>query len=289
MQGVRVARPQQHRRLKKARDVRSTTGASQQHDTAEQLRHELFGPDQDDQGLEDDLEDDIPGRAMAHAAPLTSGGPSSLANMQQYDAAFDEDEDDWIVNEFEEEGAEPTGRTRRKRRSPLKGLPGVDPGALEEANDIFGDVDELLSRYQESKAAREGDAAGEAAAGQDDYGDLEEEELEDEEAAAELRDKRQGRGAAASERARRALDPEAVAKHHLTARDEQIRAVDLPEREQLLRGPDPANFDLDACADWVVAQLVGQEGVETKAVTTLLDGVREVEGPPPEVRHACTY
>ena len=56
----------------------------------------------------------------------------------------------------------------------------------------------------------------------------------------------------------------------------------MPEREQLHRGPDPANFDRAACAAWIWGQLLGEQRTEGGRVRTLLeDGVREVEGTPP--------
>jgi hypothetical protein len=60
------------------------------------------------------------------------------------------------------------------------------------------------------------------------------------------------------------------------------RETDLPEREQLHRGPDPAAFDLPACAAWIWGQLLGEQRTAGGRVRTLLeDGVREVEGTPP--------
>ena len=54
-----------------------------------------------------------------------------------------------------------------------------------------------------------------------------------------------------------AIDPAALARHFLLPRDEAIRETDVPEREQLHRGPDPAAFDLAACAAWVWERLAG--------------------------------
>lgn len=49
----------------------------------------------------------------------------------------------------------------------------------------------------------------------------------------------------------------------------------MPEREQLHRGPDPADFDLEACTAWVWEHLAGPSA-KGKAAEVLEDGAREV-------------
>jgi hypothetical protein len=56
------------------------------------------------------------------------------------------------------------------------------------------------------------------------------------------------------------------------------RAEDLPEREQLQRGPDPQAFELARCAAWVWDHLVGERRRDCRALTLLEDGVQEVGG-----------
>lgn len=290
--GIRRARPQQHRRLKKARDV----GRSEDdHLNAEQLKEELFGPDGED--LEDDFGDDEdkPGKGDGDGA---KGGATGKAKAragpegEDEEDFFDDDEDDWIVNEFEEEeggegrGAAAAAARRRRRRTAQDLLPGVDAAALDEANEIFGDVDDMLAMYEERKAQRGGDGA--APEDEDEYAGLEPDDLDDDDAAEELRMQREERKKeAAARRVREHLEPGAVERHFLLPKDELIREKDVPEREQLRRGGDPEHFDVEACAEWVWAQLIGPGSADTKAKFVVEDGMREVEGPPPEVRAAA--
>jgi hypothetical protein len=44
------------------------------------------------------------------------------------------------------------------------------------------------------------------------------------------------------------VEPELMARHYMLPEDDQIRGLDLPEREQLTRGQDPQDSDLTACA-----------------------------------------
>jgi transcription elongation factor SPT6 len=306
--GVRVERPAKkaHRRLQRARDVGGAApgaGAAPaaeadtaRRSAADQLRAELFGEDDDDEGgalgaagpsgaagaaaarheLEDDIEDDAPpaaGRAAGRAAPA----PSPRARQDGDDDDFSEDEDDWIVDEFDEEeggdgdgaGGAGGGRSaaakaarRARRRAAAAAAPeGVDAAALEEAHEIFGDVDDLLATYALAKARRARKAARALAGGgegldeeegaelegleeeeePDAYAGLEPSDLSDDEAAAELRAARARRAAAAARRpaaaaaaaAAAALEPEAAARHFLLPTDEAVRAADLPERVAL--------------------------------------------------------
>lgn len=243
----------------------------------------------------------------------------------------EDDEDDWIVNEFEDEevaggaggdveedgdraraGREEKARRRERRKAITEGLPGIDPAALDEANDIFGDVDDMLAIYEarraEHKEAGDGGEAGLDGTGaggeeeddDDGYAGLGEDELSDEEAAEELRVCREERRKAAAERRLRArLEPSAAEKHFMLPEDERIRETDAPERFQvhLVRdgvgvgsgGVDIASMvhsfteeSVDACAEWIWERLIGHKGSVSRVYRTMLEeGVREVEGPPP--------
>ncbi|KAL4447813.1 hypothetical protein ABPG75_005032 [Micractinium tetrahymenae] len=280
--GIRRQRPQQqHRRIKRARDAEGGAAAQQQ-DAARALQEELFGLEDDE--LEDEDDEEAPGggatggaRAGDRARGDARQGGRDEARQEQADDQYFDDEDDWLVHEDEEEGGggAAAGQRRRRRRAAFADMPDIDPDALAEADEIFGNVDDLLSMYEERRAARDGPE--EDLEEEKDLGD----EYEDDEAAEARRLAREERQrAAAAKRMQEQLDPEAMARHFLLPKDEQIRELDVPEREQLHRGPDPAEFDLEACAAWVWEHLAG-ESAKGKAAEVLEDGAREVEGPPP--------
>lgn len=56
------------------------------------------------------------------------------------------------------------------------------------------------------------------------------------------------------------------------------RLEDVPEREQLHRGPDPKLTDLPACAAWVWDHLMGERRRGGRVSELLEDGVQEVRG-----------
>lgn len=281
--GIRRQRPQQqHRRIKRARDAEGGSAAQQQ-DAARALQEELFGLEDD--GLEDEDEDEAPGggatggaRAGDRARGDARPGGRDEAPQEQADDQYFDDEDDWLVHEDEEEGGAgaAAGQRRRRRRAAFADMPDIDPDALAEADDIFGNVDDLLAMYEERRAARGGPE--EEAEEEEELG--EEDELDDEAAEARRLAREERQRAATAKRMQEQLDPEAMARHFLLPKDEQIREMDVPEREQLHRGPDPADFDLEACAAWVWEHLAGP-AAKGRAAEVLEDGAREVEGPPP--------
>jgi transcription elongation factor SPT6 len=284
-------------------------GGDGQRDAAAALRAELFG-EEGEADLEDDIDDsNAGGTATTHGAlgadelpedDLDAGGATGGAALDRADDDDDfleSDEDDWIVNEYDEALGEDADaqrqqqRRRRRRGQNTEDLYGVDAAALAEANDIFGDVDDLLEQYNEARArARAADEGMEGLEGEDgdDATLLDGEDLEglDEDEIEELKQyKREERRAeATARRLQQQLEPEAMERHFMLPIDERIREADVPEREQLSRGRDPKNFDLDDCSEWVYRELVkNRRGAYEKMAELVDDGVREVEGPPPEV------
>lgn len=79
--------------------------------------------------------------------------------------------------------------------------PGVSSSALQEAHDIFGDVDELL-RLRKLGLAKMGK--------HDDSGDWREKRLEDE------------------------FEPIVLSEKYMTQKDDLIRGIDIPERMQVV-------------------------------------------------------
>lgn len=78
--------------------------------------------------------------------------------------------------------------------------PGVSSSALQEAHDIFGDVEELLMRRKQDRAK---------SGMHDESGEWSERRLEDE------------------------FDPTILAEKYMTEKDERIRQRDVPERMQV--------------------------------------------------------
>ena len=282
---MRQIRPQGHRRLKKARDI---GGEAKQHEGAAALQADLFGDDVGE-GLEDEIEDRVVTTKQQRDVDYGAGGGGrggrDIPREDDDDEFLESDEDDWIVNEYDEAIGEDGDRHRRPRRRRPAGedLFGVDPAALAEANEIFGDVDELMEIYNQSRArARNHDEEEDA---EIDVGDIDVEGMSDDEAEDLLRRKKEERRAeTAARRLQQQLEPGAMERHFMLPLDERIRETDAPEREQLWRGTDPENFDLDACAEWVHKELYKSMAYD-KVFQTIEDGVREVEGPPPEVRN----
>lgn len=107
----------------------------------------------------------------------------------------------FIVDEEDEEagavpGAAAAARkaARQKRRTAAAAL-GVSTAALQEAQDIFGDVDDLLEQYAAQKAARKaagGPGGGGAAAAEGEEGALGEEEEEEEDDSEEEEEQQPG-------------------------------------------------------------------------------------------------
>ena len=108
---------------------------------------------------------------------------------------------DFIVDEEEvDEHGEPT-RRRKVNKKKSKQAPGVSSSAIQEAHDIFGDVDELL---------RQRKLGLERISRYDDSNEGKERRLEDE------------------------FEPTILSNKYKTEKDELIREIDIPERMQVI-------------------------------------------------------
>uniref|UniRef100_A0ACD5ZST6 Uncharacterized protein n=1 Tax=Avena sativa TaxID=4498 RepID=A0ACD5ZST6_AVESA len=116
---------------------------------------------------------------------------------QQADEDDIDDVDDFIVDDEIDEEGHVVKRSNAFKR-PVRHAAGVSQAALQEAHDLFGDVDELLARRTKDlkrAAANSGESRGNR--------------LEDE------------------------FDPIILSEKYMTPKDEQIRRKDIPERMQL--------------------------------------------------------
>ncbi|KAF3790785.1 Transcription elongation factor [Nymphaea thermarum] len=164
------------------------------------------------------------------------GVPQDIAEEEELQEDVEEEEDigeedemaDFIVDEEEVDENGVVMRKRRPKKKILRQAPGVSSSALQEAHDIFGDVDELL--LLRKQGLKKG-------GGYDDSGDWREKRLEDE------------------------FEPSVIKEKYLSEKDNQIRDKDMPERIQLFEemvGPIPEDDEsIQAEATWIFNQLSG--------------------------------
>ncbi|CAD6343409.1 unnamed protein product [Miscanthus lutarioriparius] len=188
-----ISRPKpgnKFKRLKKAgreseMDERSgfsdDDGTGKKRSGKERVEYSLFGDHQDTVPFEEDFEDD------------------QQAGEGEEEVGDDEDEmADFIVEEDEIDGNGQVVRRKKFKKKVPRQAAGVSSSALQEAQDIFGDVDELLA--------------------------LRKQELEREAAnSVELR------GARLEDE----FEPFILAEKYMTTKDEQIKENDVPERMQI--------------------------------------------------------
>ncbi|XP_059668271.1 transcription elongation factor SPT6 homolog [Cornus florida] len=134
---------------------------------------------------------------------------------------------DFIVDEEEvdEHGAPVRRRKLNKKKS--RQAPGVSSSALQEAHDIFGDVDELLRLRKQglAKMSRHNDS-----------GEFRERRIEDE------------------------FEPIILSEKYMTEKDDTIREIDIPERMQISEestgSPPTDELIIEEESNWIYNQLV---------------------------------
>jgi len=226
------------------------------------------------------------------------------------DFIIDDDRVDEEGNVLPVDPAQLAARRRRRRAAAQRGLAvGVTAAQLQEALDIFGDVNEFLVPGHEADDAGDED---DALFGDEDLFADDEEIDEDEEGfiAPETggdgaeddprRQERQQRAAARQARAAkrvaampkaaaaaaRTFDPALLEAKQLTAADDDIRAKDVPERLQLrdrALGPRPVECnDFVAEARWILDRWTcGRRALSRREVQLLHDGVADTDGQVP--------
>eukprot|EP00958_Prasinococcus_capsulatus_P006789 scaffold630_cov399-Prasinococcus_capsulatus_cf.AAC.24 len=235
----RPRKPDQMQKKKKLRragagDTKDTTGTTNTGDEVAPkgtdvaaLREKLFGVD----GLED--EDADLGEEQAKAKQQQMEEEDFVSEGEDEMADFIVDEQD--VDEHGELKAQ-----RRKRRLPKSSI--VSSTLLHEAQEIFGDVNELLELHAQAELEEEDD---------EEYA---EEELDDEGQPVLRKPARPKK---------LALDPGELSKGFFTDFDEQVRQKDIPERIQLRhasasaeRQRDTSDAELALEAEWIFEQLL---------------------------------
>uniref|UniRef100_A0ACD5XYJ0 Uncharacterized protein n=1 Tax=Avena sativa TaxID=4498 RepID=A0ACD5XYJ0_AVESA len=167
------------------------------------------------------LDDDGSGNAYAE-----ENVQDEIIDEEDQQADEDDDVDDFIVDDEIDEQGHVVKRSNAFKR-PVQHAAGVSSAALQEAHDLFGDVDDLLARRTEDlerAAANSGESRGNR--------------LEDE------------------------FDPIILSEKYMTPKDEQIRKKDIPERMQLSEeltgtGEKLSEAQREEESLWVHSQLTG--------------------------------
>ncbi|KAF3442193.1 hypothetical protein FNV43_RR16109 [Rhamnella rubrinervis] len=182
-------------------DEEEFVGSDKSGRTAEEkLKRSLFG---DDEGalLEDIAEEEEPVE-------------------EEDDGEIGEEDEmaDFIVDEDIDENGAPV-RQRKLKRKKSRQAPGVSSSALQEAHEIFGDVDELLQIRKQGL----------------DSSEWRERRLEDE------------------------FEPIVLSEKYMTEKDDQIRELDVPERMQISEestgSPPLDEISIDDESNWIYNQL----------------------------------
>ena len=186
------------------------------------IREKLFGAD-------DELEDEDAD------VPLEKG-----KQVEEEDFVDDDDPDemgDFIVDENDVDENGELKANRKKRRLPKSSI--VKSSLLHEAQEIFGDVNELLELHAQAEL------------GDDEY-----DEYELDEEGQPLQEK-------APKEKKVTLDPAEISKGFFTDYDEEIRKTDIPERIQLRhtaasaeRERKTSEEELTMEAEWIFEQLL---------------------------------
>ncbi|KAK9987027.1 hypothetical protein SO802_031978 [Lithocarpus litseifolius] len=177
----------------------------------EKLKQSLFG---DDEGasLEDIAEEE-----------------EQAEDEEDGDIGEEDEMDDFIVDEENEHGAPPKGGTGPKKGGNRR-APGVSLSVMQEAHEIFGDVDELLQLRKQDL----------------DSSEWRERKLEDE------------------------FEPIVLSEKCMTEEDEQIQELDVPERMQIyeeITGSPPLDDCIVEESNWIHGQL--QSGTVLWAIQDL--------------------
>ncbi|KAM3738631.1 hypothetical protein ACB098_09G144400 [Castanea mollissima] len=165
----------------------------------EKLKQSLFG---DDEGapLDDIAEEE-----------------EQAEDEEDGDIGEEDEMDDFIVDEENEHGAPPKGG-RRPKKGGNRRAPGVSSSAMQEAHEIFGDVDELLQLRKQDL----------------DSSEWRERKLEDE------------------------FEPIVLSEKYMTEQDEQIRELGVPERMQMyeeITSSPPLDDCIVEESNWIHGQL----------------------------------
>ncbi|XP_075639459.1 transcription elongation factor SPT6-like isoform X4 [Castanea sativa] len=198
------------KRLKKAQGVsEEPSGLSDE--------EEMFGSGKGGRTAEEKLKRSLFGDD--EGAPLEDIAEEEEQAEDEEDGDIGEEDEmaDFIVDEEDEHGAPPKGG-RRPKKGGTRRAPGVSSSALQEAHEIFGDVDELLQLRKQGLDSTE----------------WRERRLEDE------------------------FEPIVLSEKYMTEKDDQIKELDIPERMQISEestGSPPLDDSIVEETAWIYNQL----------------------------------
>ncbi|KAL0000595.1 hypothetical protein SO802_014376 [Lithocarpus litseifolius] len=198
------------KRLKKAQGVsEEPSGLSDE--------EEMFGSGKGGRTAEEKLKRSLFGDD--EGAPLEDIAEEEEQAEDEEDGDIGEEDEmaDFIVDEEDEHGAPPKGG-RRPKKGGNRRAPGVSSSALQEAHEIFGDVDELLQLRKQGLDSTE----------------WRERRLEDE------------------------FEPVVLSEKYMTEKDDQIKELDIPERMQIAEestGSPPLDDSIVEETAWIYNQL----------------------------------
>ncbi|CAJ1888036.1 unnamed protein product [Sphenostylis stenocarpa] len=158
---------------------------------------------------------------VGSGAPLEDIAEEEEQGEEEEDADIGEDDEmaDFIVDEEEVDENGAPMRQRKLKKKKTRQAPGVSSSALQEAQELFGDPDELILNRQKNLEMSE----------------YRETRLEDE------------------------FEPIVLSEKYMTEQDDQIRELDIPERMQISEestgAPPLDGSSIDEESQWIVNQL----------------------------------
>ncbi|KAG7962184.1 hypothetical protein I3843_09G052600 [Carya illinoinensis] len=202
---------------KKFKRLKKAQGVTEEEPSGFSDEEEIFGSGKSGRTAEEKLKRSLFGDD--EAAPLEDvAEEEEQAEEEDGDIGEEDEMADFIVDEEDEHRAPPKGG-RRLKKGANRRAPGISSSALQEAHEIFGDVDELLQLRKQGL----------------DSSEWRERRLEDE------------------------FEPIVLSEKYMTERDDQIRERDAPERMQISEestgSPPLDEVSIDEESTWIYSQL----------------------------------
>ncbi|XP_059462274.1 transcription elongation factor SPT6 homolog isoform X3 [Corylus avellana] len=204
---------------KKFKRLKKAQGVGEEEPSGFSDEEEIFGTGKSGRTAEEKLKRSLFGDD--EGPPLEDIAEEEEQPEDEEDADIGEEDEmaDFIVDEDDEHGAPPNRGGKRPKKVGNRRAPGVSSSALQEAHEIFGDVDDLLLQRKQGF----------------DSSEYRERRLEDE------------------------FEPIVLSEKYMTQKDDQIRDLDVPERMQITEesagSPPLDEVSIDEESAWIHSQL----------------------------------